>query len=631
MIAVVLAGGKGTRLGEATKNRPKPMVELNGKPLLEYTLEWLKGQGVSKAILTLNYLPEVIQSYFGNGGGAFPSLDYIIEESPMGTAGILSSMSKAFNEPVWIVYGDVFMDVNLSRIWEFHHEKNADMTLVVHPNDHPYDSDLTEVDGNGRVQHFYPKPRTGNPWLPNLVNAGLYLMNPQILDDIPNEPCDFGRDLLPNWVQRFSIYGYNTPEYMKDMGTPHRLQKVEFDLVRGFTKARNLAQPQAAIFLDRDGVINDDTHFISKAEDLLVFPFSAPAIAAINRSGYLAVVATNQSVLARNMTTAEGLNRIHYRMETELGAEGAYLDAIYYCPHHPDKGFPEENPELKIDCDCRKPKPGMLIQASQRFNIDLKASFMVGDNERDIQAGAAAGCTTIGVATGKGLKSGQTKPDLFFADLKEAVAFILNPPFAPSIDQLAKSIQSLTKMEAPIWIRIGGNTGSGKSSLASLLHRAFKLQHIPSQIIRLDDWILPAQQRQHIPHHWKTSFQISKMASDLNGLILGHTVEAPGYARHPKHEASPVSYAPAQNGIVLVEGIPSFAPELDALPWNLSVFIDQSESERKAHVHQLYTWKGLNSLEVERLYQERHNSEYLEVDSWKAKADVIIQRSKPKE
>ena len=116
MIAVVLAGGKGTRLGEATKNRPKPMVELNGKPLLEYTLEWLKEQGVSKAILTLNYLPEVIQSYFGNGGGAFPSLDYIIEESPMGTAGILSSMSKAFSEPLWIVYGDVFMDVNLSRI-----------------------------------------------------------------------------------------------------------------------------------------------------------------------------------------------------------------------------------------------------------------------------------------------------------------------------------------------------------------------------------------------------------------------------------------------------------------------------------------------------------------------------------
>lgn len=631
MIALVLAGGKGTRLGEATKNRPKPMVELNGKPLLEHTLEWLKNQGVSKAILTLNYLPEVIQTHFKNGGGRYPAIDYIVEDSPMGTAGILSEMSMSFAEPVWVVYGDVFMDVNLSRIWEFHNEKNADMTLVVHPNDHPYDSDLTEVDANGKVQHFYPKPRTGNPWLPNLVNAGLYLMNPKLLDEIPNEPCDFGRDLLPNWVQRFSVFGYNTPEYMKDMGTPHRLQKVEFDLVRGFTKSRNLAQPQAAIFLDRDGVINDDTHFISKAEDLFVFPFSAPAISAINRSGYLAIVATNQSVLARNMTSVDGLNRIHYRMETELGFEGAYLDAIYYCPHHPDKGFPEENPALKIDCDCRKPKPGMLLQASKRFNVDLRASFMIGDNERDIQAGSAAGCTTIGVATGKGLKSGQTKPDLFFANLNEAVEFILNPPFTPSIDQLAKRIHASTNSNSPIWIRIGGNTGSGKSSLASLLHRTFRLQNIPSQIVRLDDWILNAQQRRDIPHDWKTSFQVSKIASDLSALFAGQKIEAPGYARHPKHKAVAVPYGPALNGIVLVEGIPSFAPELDDLPWNLNLFIDQSETERKAHVHELYTWKGLNSLEVEQLYHERHHSEYLEVDSWKEKADVIILRSKPKE
>ena len=95
------------------------------------------------------------------------------------------------------------------------------------------------------------------------------------------------------------------------------------------------------------------------------------------------MVVTNQSVLARNMTTEAGLNRIHHRMETELGEQGAYLDAIYFCPHHPDKGFPEENPSLKIDCDCRKPKPGMLFQAAKRFNIDLKSSFMVGDNERD--------------------------------------------------------------------------------------------------------------------------------------------------------------------------------------------------------------------------------------------------------
>ena len=121
----------------------------------------------------------------------------------------------------------------------------------------------------------------------------------------------------------------------------------------------------------------------------------AAAIRKINESGYLAVVVTNQPVIARGEVSFEELEEIHNKMETLLGKEGAYLDAIYYCPHHPHKGYEGERPELKIECDCRKPKPGMLFKAAEDFNIDLSQSWMIGDGENDVKAGSNAGCKTV--------------------------------------------------------------------------------------------------------------------------------------------------------------------------------------------------------------------------------------------
>jgi D-glycero-D-manno-heptose 1,7-bisphosphate phosphatase len=124
------------------------------------------------------------------------------------------------------------------------------------------------------------------------------------------------------------------------------------------------------------------------------------AIKAINNSGYLAIVVTNQPVIARGEVTVHQLEEIHNKMETLLGLEGAYIDAIYYCPHHPHKGYDGEVLELKIDCECRKPKPGMLLKASEDFNIDLESSWMIGDGENDVRAGIAAGCNTALLGTG---------------------------------------------------------------------------------------------------------------------------------------------------------------------------------------------------------------------------------------
>ena len=157
---------------------------------------------------------------------------------------------------------------------------------------------------------------------------------------------------------------------------------------------KNLKNKQKAVFLDRDGTINKYVGFLRNIDEFELIDGVANAIKKINASGYLAIVVTNQPVIARGEVSFEELEGIHNKMETLLGKEGAYLDAIYFCPHHPHKGYEGERPELKFDCDCRKPKPGMLLNAARDFNIDLSQPWMIGDGENDIKAGQNAGCQT---------------------------------------------------------------------------------------------------------------------------------------------------------------------------------------------------------------------------------------------
>ena len=179
------------------------------------------------------------------------------------------------------------------------------------------------------------------------------------------------------------------------MGTPDRYYSVCADYREGRVTGKNLKNKQKAIFLDRDGTINKYVGFLRNIDDFELIDGVAEAIRKINESGYLAIVVTNQPVIARGEVSFNELEEIHNKMETLLGKEGAYLDAIYYCPHHPHKGYEGERPELKIDCDCRKPKPGMLLKAAEDFNIDLSKSWMIGDGQNDIEAGINAGCKTV--------------------------------------------------------------------------------------------------------------------------------------------------------------------------------------------------------------------------------------------
>ena len=212
--------------------------------------------------------------------------------------------------------------------------------------------------------------------------------------------ADLDRQILKPLAGTGTMYCYDSPEYVKDMGTPERFNSVVEDYKAGVVNRKNLSNKQKAIFLDRDGTINKYVGFLSTTEEFELLPEVAEAIKLINKSGYLAIVITNQPVIARGEVTVPQLEEIHKKLETELGYSGAYIDALYYCPHHPHKGYEGEVVELKIDCDCRKPKPGLIFRAAEDYNIDLESSYMIGDSDSDAIAGVAAGCKSFKINEG---------------------------------------------------------------------------------------------------------------------------------------------------------------------------------------------------------------------------------------
>lgn len=396
MKTVIMAGGKGTRISSIASDIPKPMIEIAGKPVLEYEIECLKRQGYTDLIITVSHLGSVIMDYFGDGRDFGVSIEYYSETIPLGNAGALYELKDKLEEDFLLLNADSIFDVDLRRFVQFHKKNNACVTLLTHPNSHPYDSGLIFADKTGCVSRWISKEEERPLWYKNRVNAGIHVMSPEILQNRPStEKVDLDRQLLKPLAGTGKLYCYDSTEYVRDMGTPERYASVCRDQARGIIESRNRSKKQKAIFLDRDGTINQYVGFLRDINDFKLIDGVTEAIKRINSSEYLVIVITNQPVIARGEVSWDELEMIHNKMETLLGDEGAYLDGIYFCPHHPDKGYKGEIKELKIKCACRKPKPGMLIQAAQDYNIDLEQSWMIGDGENDIKAGTAAGCKCI--------------------------------------------------------------------------------------------------------------------------------------------------------------------------------------------------------------------------------------------
>jgi D,D-heptose 1,7-bisphosphate phosphatase len=427
--AVILAGGKGSRLKSISGDLPKSMVPIFGIPLLRYIIEQCVFYKILDIKLLVSYKNEVIENYFGDGHQFGVSIQYIVEDIPRGTAGALIDALPELDEQFLVVYGDTFFDIDLSAFWEFHQNQEGDISIFVHPNDHPHDSDLIEIGPSFQVQKIHPYPHD-RQWRQNLVNAAVYMFNKNALKGVNfiSDRPDIAKELFPMMLEsEKTLYGYISTEYIKDMGTPKRLSKVEKDINSGKVKSLKKQTPKIAIFLDRDGTINQEVNHLCSQDQFKLIDGVGEAICQINAAGILAVVVTNQPVIARGKLKESELKVIHNKMDTLLGRQGAYLDRLYYCPHHTDRGFQGEVKKLKFNCDCRKPSIGMIRKAKHDLNIVLEKSWLVGDSTRDILAAKHAGMKSVLVQTGFSGKDGafEVVPDYIAKDLSEAVTLIL--------------------------------------------------------------------------------------------------------------------------------------------------------------------------------------------------------------
>lgn len=427
--AVIQAGGLGTRMRELTKDEiPKPMLLLNGKPLLQWQIEHLVQYGIRDIVIIIGHLGEKIKEYFGDGHAYGVNIDYIEEREPLGSAGSLFYLNKLNADRYIIIYGDVMFDIDIDRWLAFHIKNEALITTVCHPNSHPADSDLVMTDDSNRITNYLWKSEKRDSWFPNLGNAGLYILEQSVLQQLTGPTkIDLEKDIIDEHIASGKVFAYRTSEYIKDAGTPDRFRKVCEDQIKGIWTKRNLSQKQRCIFLDRDGTINHLNGLVSKEDEFELEERAAEAIGLINTSGYLCILITNQPAVARGMCGIDDIKRIHWKMETILGRDGVYLDDIAFCPHHPDRGYPEENPDYKIDCSCRKPKTGMIDAMAEKYNIDLSKSYMIGDTTVDIQTGINAGTKTVLLHTGEAGKDHKydVQPDFEAEDLLDAVKRII--------------------------------------------------------------------------------------------------------------------------------------------------------------------------------------------------------------
>lgn len=428
---VVLAGGMGTRLAAVTGGLPKALVPVAGKPVLERQVELAVRHGIERVLLLLGHGADDVVAWTQTWASPGVHFSWEIEREPRGTGGALVDALHALDERFVLFFADQLLDFDVGRLVEHHVAAANDVTVVVHPNDHPHDSDVLEVDRDRRVTALH-RPPHGGRLVRNVVNAATYVIDRHSLESFvmpPGAKSDLARDMLPTMIARGTRVGaYRSREYLKDMGTPERLAKVEADLASGIVASRRADRPMPGILLDRDGTVNVEKGRITRPDEIELTAGIAAAIKQAHAAGYLAAIVTNQPVVARGDCTFAELDEIHGRLEMLLAESHAYVDGIYVCPHHPDRGFEGEVPELKGPCRCRKPNTGLIDDAAQELNLDLARTWLIGDSSTDVACALAAGLFPVLVSTGHAGRDARHATDaaLRFSSAAAAIAFIVD-------------------------------------------------------------------------------------------------------------------------------------------------------------------------------------------------------------
>jgi len=614
--AVILAGGFGTRLKAVFGDIPKPMAPLAGKPVLQHLIEHCGHFGFNDILLLVHHQHEIISSHFKDGNELGVRIQYHIESEPRGTAGALVEAKSMLDSRFLVLYGDTYVDVDLNVMWTTHKQSGADATLLIHPNSHPHDSDIVDVDKSGFVRAIHPYPHPEGVFLRNRVNAALYVMNRDVFDSFehPHPKPDIAKHLFP-WAmeQGKSLFAYESVEYIKDMGTPERITKVERDIEAGIPTALSNRGKRKAVFLDRDGTLNTEVGHLRHPDQLELMDGVAAAVKRLNQSGYVTIVATNQPVIARGDVTTDGLEEIHAKLDAQLGKEGAYVDRIRYCPHHPDRGYPGEIPELKGPCRCRKPEPGLLTDSISELTIDPTQSWMIGDTTTDMEAGRRAGVNTILLRTGFAGDDRKFLPgEVVMPNLSQAVEWILegHPAMSTQVLPIIHDIGSERL------VLIGGLARSGKSSISHIMKEQLGKVGKTAHVICLDGWLHPVASRPEglgVLERFNME-AATHMVSTILNATEEITVSIPVYDRKQRVQyPHPDVRTIRPTDILIVEGVTALLwSEMVSLT-TMTVFADIHEPTRRQRIQEDYTWRGLNDDQIQDLLASRNIDETADV------------------
>lgn len=625
MQAVILAGGAGTRLAERLNGRPKPLIDVCGVPLLERQVLELKSWGVDDFVVLVNHRAEQIASFFRERDDFGVKVTLIDDGEPRGTAGALLACLDVLAERFLVVYGDTLFKIDLDRFLDAHARSGAAATLFLHPNDHPADSDLVEIDEDGWITAFHGYPHPADAILPNLVNAAFYAVERSALEAWNGfrVPADFAKDLFPAMLGAGArLHGYRSFEYVKDLGTPKRLDKVERHLSAGVLDRAVLTAPQACVFVDRDGTLNVQRDYVRSPEELVLLPGVAEAVRRLNEAEHRVAVVTNQPVIARGDCSFADLRRIHAKLETELGRQGAFVDGIYFCPHHPDSGYAGEVAAYKISCDCRKPMPGLIEQASRDLNADRARAWMIGDSTADLLAARRAGVTSIAVLTGEAGRDGKhaAVADFTVPDFPAAVALILE-----DYSQLETALQPLDQTIGPgDLVLLGGLARSGKSTAAAVLERRLRRRGLTVVRLSLDGWIKPLGDRG--APGVQSRFELELVARELAPWLAGEDAEirSPFYERRSRTRRSGDPVRIAAEAVLIVEGVPALLPDLATDRQVHRVYLDAAERSRRDRLIADLVQRGATIAEAEAAYRERQEDETPVVQASRRRADLVL-------
>lgn len=597
----ILAGGFGTRLNSIGAGKPKPLTIVDRITIIEHQIVECHKYGFSNISILLHHEAEAIKKFIGDGAKYDVDICYHIEEVARGTAGAIWDSNEGFDQYFLVLYADIYFDVDLARFYKQSLEKSSAISLFVHPNDHPFDSDLVVLNSENYLKELRPSPRDPHEIYRNLVSSGLAVVNKKIFNKyrVISGKYDLMSDVVPKMLadgQR--VYGYISSEYAKDMGTPSRLAQVIKDIKNGLPTKYSRSEKRQAVFLDRDGTLNEDIPFLSNIDDFKLISGAANAIKLLNQNGYLTLCVTNQPVLARGEISFSKLFQIHQKLEKLLGDEGAYINGIYLCPHHPDKGFKNEVPELKINCSCRKPAKGLIKRGLDDFNVEPQKSWLIGDRTTDIMAGNKCGLKTILVLTGNaGLdKKCNVWPDYIFPNISEAVEWIVFGHKNATL-KLQHLAEISTKNKFAL---IGGYARSGKSTSAQVMKELINATGRTAHIIPIDSWLKPAKERQE-GSGVLGRYDIQKFIEEMLRLINTNTdkvLNLRGYEKLTKEFIGSNSLKIHPEDFLIIEGIPALMNDVLMRETDIRVWVESEETVRIKRIEKILEIRGLKEMAI---------------------------------